>query len=375
MQKSRLSKGIAVAVVLIVIAGLLAAAAGCGDSGTGSTSGTGSAAVSLNVPSAQLTGAGATFPFPIYSKWFDEFSKKYPQATINYQSVGSGAGIQQITAQTVDFGASDAAMKDEDLAKAPGELLHVPTVAGAVVVTYNLEGVPTGLKLTPDTLSKVFLGTISKWNDPALKADNPGINLPDQDIVTVHRSDGSGTTNIFTSYLDAVSPDWHNQVGKGKEVKWPNGLGGKGNEGVSGQVKQTKGSIGYVELAYAKQNSLPYAQIKNKAGNFVEATVDSTKAAVQSAITNLPADLRISLGNPDGAQAYPIAGFTYILVYKNQKDQAKGQALVSFLWWAIHDGSQYTAALDYVSQPPDMVKKVEDQIRKINYNGQSLAPQ
>ncbi len=369
MQKTGIRKSLVLAAAAIAVLALIVAAAGCGDSGSStSTSG-------IAVPSASLTGAGATFPFPIYSKWFDEFGKQYPQVNINYQSVGSGAGIQQITAQTVDFGASDAAMSDAELAKAPAELLHIPTVAGAVVITYNVEGVETGLKLTPDTLSKIFMGTITKWNDPALKADNPGVNFPDKDIVTVHRSDGSGTTNIFTSYLDTVSPDWHSQVGKGKEVKWPNGLGGKGNEGVSGQVSQTKGAIGYVELAYAKQNKLPYASMKNKAGNFVEPTVASTTAAVQGVVASLPADLRISLGNPDGKDAYPIAGFTYILVYKNQKDQAKGQALVSFLWWAIHDGSRYTAALDYVSQPPEMVKKVDDQIRKINYNGQSLAPQ
>jgi len=369
LKKARLSKHLALAVAVIVVLALMVAAAGCGEDSGSSTSASG-----IVVPSASLTGAGATFPFPIYSKWFDVFGKQYPQATINYQSVGSGAGIQQIIAQTVDFGASDAAMSDADLAKAPAELLHIPTVAGAVVVTYNVEGVQTGLKLTPENLAGIFLGKITKWNDPALKADNPGVNFPDKDIVTVHRSDGSGTTNIFTSYLDAVSPEWHDKVGKGKEVKWPVGLGGKGNEGVSGQVSQTKGAIGYVELAYAKQNKMPYASMKNKAGSFVEPTLDSTKAAVQTAIANLPADLRISLGNPDGKDAYPIAGFTYILVYKNQKDQAKGQAMVSFLWWAIHDGSQYTAALDYVSQPPEMVKKVEDQIRKINYNGQSLAP-
>ncbi|MHB1325533.1 MAG: phosphate ABC transporter substrate-binding protein PstS [Thermoleophilia bacterium] len=367
MQTTRLSKHLVLGAVAIVLL-VMVAVVGCGDSGSStSTSG-------IVIPSASLTGAGATFPFPIYSKWFDVFGKQYPQVTINYQSVGSGAGIQQIIAQTVDFGASDAAMKDEQLAKAPAELLHVPTVAGAVVVTYNVEGVPSGLKLTSENLANIFLGKINKWNDPALKADNPGVNFPDKDIVTVHRSDGSGTTNIFTSYLDAVSPDWHSQVSKGTDVKWPVGLGGKGNEGVSGQVSQTKGSIGYVELAYAKQNKLAYALMKNKSGNFVEATVDSTRAAVKSSVASLPADLRISLGNPDGKDAYPIAGFTYILVYKNQKDQAKGQALVSFLWWAIHDGSQYTAALDYVSQPPDMLKKVEDQIRKINYNGQSLAP-
>ncbi|MHB8792812.1 MAG: phosphate ABC transporter substrate-binding protein PstS [Thermoleophilia bacterium] len=365
MQRTGFSKYLALVGVAIILA-LVAVIAGCGDSGT-TTSASGKV-----IPSASLTGAGATFPYPIYSKWFDVFGKENPQVSINYQSVGSGAGIQQIIAQTVDFGASDAAMSDSDLAKAPAELLHIPTVAGAVVLTYNVEGITTGIKLTPETLSKIFLGTITNWNDPALKADNPSVNFPDQDIVTVHRSDGSGTTNIFTGYLDAVSPDWHSEVGKGKEVKWPNGLGGKGNEGVSGQVTQTKGSIGYVELAYAKQNKLPYALMKNKSGNFIEATVESTKAAVENA--TIPADMRINLGNPDGKDAYPIAGFTYILAYKNQKDEAKGQALVSFLDWAIHQGSQYTAALDYVSQPPEMVKKTEAQIAKISYNGQSLAP-
>ncbi|MHB1389651.1 MAG: phosphate ABC transporter substrate-binding protein PstS [Thermoleophilia bacterium] len=371
MQTIKFGKRLALGAVVIIVLGLLAVAAGCGDSGT--TTGSSISGKQIVVPSASLTGAGATFPFPIYSKWFDVFGKKYPQVTINYQSVGSGAGIQQITAQTVDFGASDAAMSDADLAKAPAELLHIPTVAGAVVLTYNVEGVTSAINLTPDTLSKIFLGTITKWNDPAVKADNPTVNFPNEDIVTVHRSDGSGTTNIFSSYLDAVSSDWHNRVGKGKEVKWPVGLGGKGNEGVSGQVTQIKGSIGYVELAYAKQNKMPYAMMKNKAGNFVEATVESTKAAVEGVIANLPADMRITIGNPDGKDAYPIAGFTYILVYKNQKDEAKGKALVSFLEWAITDGSQYTAALDYVSQPPEMVKKTEEQIKKINYNGQSLA--
>ncbi|MHB8859900.1 MAG: phosphate ABC transporter substrate-binding protein PstS [Thermoleophilia bacterium] len=373
MQTTRFSKRLALAAVIIVVVGLVAIAAGCGGSDTGAT--TGGTGPALNVPTANLTGAGATFPFPIYSKWFDVFSKQYPQATINYQSVGSGAGIQQIIAQTVDFGASDAPMKDDQLAKAPAELLHIPTVAGAVVITYNVDGVPANLKMTPENLANIFMGKLTKWNDPALKADNPGINFPDEDIVVVHRSDGSGTTNIFTSYLSAVSPDWNSQVGKGTDVKWPVGLGGKGNEGVSGQVSQTKGAIGYVELAYAKQNKRPYALMKNKAGNFVEATVASTTAAVQGAIANIPADFRIALGNPDGKDSYPIAGFTYLLVYKDQKDHDKGQVLVDFIWWALHDGSQYTAALDYVSQPPEMLKKVEDQVRKINYNGQSLAPQ
>ncbi|MHB8175735.1 MAG: phosphate ABC transporter substrate-binding protein PstS, partial [Thermoleophilia bacterium] len=303
------------------------------------------------------------------------YSKVQPGVTINYQSIGSGAGIQQFTAQTVDWGATDAPMTDSQIAKAPREVLHIPTVAGAVAITYNVKGVPNKLKLSPDVLSRIYLGQIKNWNDPALKADNPGVNFPDEPIVTVHRSDGSGTTNIYTSYLSAVSPDWKSEVGASTDVKWPVGLGGKGSEGVTGQVKQSEGSIGYVELSYAKQNNLPYALIKNKAGNFVEPTLDNTKAAIQTAVANMPADFRSgSVGNPDGANAYPIAGFTYILVYKDQQDQAKGKALVDFLWWGIHDGQQFAASLDYVALPPQMVTKVEAQIRKINYKGQSLAP-
>ena len=362
LKNRKIARIAALAAAGLIVTGLVAVAAGCG-SGGGSAD------------NASLVGAGSTFANPIYTKWIDAYSKVQPGVDINYQSVGSGAGIQQFTAQTVDFGATDAPMKDDQLAKAPSEVLHIPTVAGAVAITYNVDGVPSGLKLTPEVLANIYLGKITKWNDPAIKADNPGINFPDQAIVTVHRSDGSGTTNIFTSYLSAVSPGWKSQVSAGTDVKWPVGLGGKGSEGVSGQVSQTKGSIGYVELAYAKTNHLPYAWIKNKAGKFVEPTLESTKAAIQGVVASMPADFRSgSVGNPDGDNAYPIAGFTYILVYKNQTDQAKGQALVNFLWWGIHDGQQYAAALDYVAQPPELVKKVEAQIRKINYNGQSLAP-
>ncbi|MHB1413244.1 MAG: phosphate ABC transporter substrate-binding protein PstS [Thermoleophilia bacterium] len=366
MKNKGIIKIIAVVAALLSAIGVIVVAAGCGSSG--SSTGGGS-------DSAQLTGAGSTFAYPIYSKWFDEYSKVQPGVTINYQSIGSGAGIQQFTAQTVDWGATDAPMTDSQIAKAPREVLHIPTVAGAVAITYNVKGVPNKLKLSPDVLSRIYLGQIKNWNDPALKADNPGVNFPDEPIVTVHRSDGSGTTNIYTSYLSAVSPDWKSEVGASTDVKWPVGLGGKGSEGVTGQVKQSEGSIGYVELSYAKQNNLPYALIKNKAGNFVEPTLDNTKAAIQTAVANMPADFRSgSVGNPDGANAYPIAGFTYILVYKDQQDQAKGKALVDFLWWGIHDGQQFAASLDYVALPPQMVTKVEAQIRKINYKGQSLAP-
>ncbi len=365
MKNKGIVKLAALAAAVLTLAGVIAAAAGCGG---GSTAG--------GSDNASLTGAGSTFAFPIYSKWFGEYSKVQPGVNINYQSIGSGAGIQQFTAQTVDWGATDAPMTDAQLTKAPKQVLHVPTVAGAVAITYNVQGVPNKLKLSGLTLADIYLGKIKNWNDPALKADNPGVNFPDEPIVTVHRSDGSGTSNIFTSYLSAVSPDWSSQVGHGTEVKWPVGLGGKGSEGVTGQVKQSEGSIGYVELSYAKQNNLPYALIKNKSGNFVEPTLENTTAAIQTAVANMPADFRAgSVGNPDGASAYPISGFTYILVYKDQQDQAKGKALVDFLWWGIHQGQQYAASLDYVAQPPAMVKKVEAEVREINYNGQSLAPQ
>ncbi len=369
MKNKAVIKIVALAAAMLVVAGIIAVAAGCGGSGGGTG---GSAAGNDN---ASLTGAGSTFAYPIYTKWFDEYSKVQPNVTMNYQSIGSGAGIQQFTAQTVDWGASDAPMTDAQLKKAPRTVLHIPTVAGAVAITYNVKGVPNNLKLTGRTLADIYLGKIKNWNDPALKADNPGINFPNEPIIVVHRSDGSGTTNIFTSYLSAVSPDWSSQVGHGTDVKWPVGLGGKGSEGVTAQVQQSDGSIGYVELSYAKQNKLPVALMKNKDGNFVAPTLDNTNAAIQTAVANMPADFRAgSVGNPSGVNAYPISGFTYILVYQDQTDQAKGKALVDFLWWGIHQGQQYAASLDFVSQPPSMVTKVEAQIRKITYHGKSLAP-
>jgi phosphate transport system substrate-binding protein len=357
------------AAVLVVIV-LIVVAAGCGDSA--STAGTG-ADGSKPVPSANLTGAGATFPYPLYSKWFDVFGKENPQVTINYQSIGSGGGIQQITAQTVDFGGTDAPMKDDELAKAPGQLIHIPTVAGAVVVVYNVNGVSSGLKLTPDTLAKIFMGSINKWNDPALMADKESLNLPDKDIIVVHRSDGSGTTSIFTDYLNAANAEWKDKVGKGKEVKWPVGLGAKGNEGVGGQVSQTDGSIGYVELAYATQNKLTTASLKNKAGKFVDASVESTTAAVAGAAGKLPDDLRGSIVNAEGDTAYPIAGLTYLLVYKEQTDADKGEALVDFISWAVHDGGSYAKDLEYAPLPPEIVSKVDAKLKQITANGKSLA--
>ncbi len=319
----------------------------------------------------ELTGAGATFPYPLYSKWLDVYEKK-SGVKINYQSIGSGGGIKQMTERTVDFGASDAPMTDEQLKTAGADVLHIPTVIGAVVVTYNLAGVETGLKLTPETLSGIFLGTIKKWNDSKIVADNPTAKLPDGDVAVVHRSDGSGTTNIFTDYLSEVSPDWKSKVGKGTSVNWPVGIGAKGNEGVAGQVKQTPGSIGYVELAYAVQNKLPYAFMKNQAGQFVEPSLESTTAAAAGAASKMPEDLRVSIVNAPGEKSYPISGYTYLLAYKDQQDGAKGKALVDFLWWGIHDGEQYAKDLLYAPLPAEVVSKAEAKIKAITFQGKPL---
>ncbi len=320
---------------------------------------------------ADLTGAGATFPYPIYSKWFSD----YANATgikINYQSIGSGGGVRQISEQTVDFGASDGPMSDDELAKAKGgPILHIPTVLGADVITYNVPGVTAVLKLTPSVIADVFMGRIKKWNDTRLASLNPGVSLPNQDILVVHRSDGSGTTYIFTDYLDKVSPAWHSGVGKGKEVKWPVGLGGKGNEGVSGQVKQTPGAVGYVELAYAKQNNLPAALVRNKAGQYVAASVPAVTAAAAGVAQSLPAntDYRISIVDAPGAQSYPISSFTWLLVYQHQKDAVKGKKLVDFLNWAMTEGEKSAPTLDYAPLPAEMVTTVKAKIATIDLAG------
>ena len=316
--------------------------------------------------SAQMTinGAGATFPYPIYSKWFDAYAKIDPSARFNYQSIGSGGGQKQILAQTVDFGASDGPMSDENLAKAPGKLLHIPTVAGAVVLTYNLPGNPN-LKLDGETVADIFLGKLKKWNDPKIASANQGMTLPNEDIVVVHRSDGSGTTYIFTDYLSKVSPEWKSKVGNNTSVSWPAGLGGKGNEGVSGQVKQTPNSIGYVELIYATQNKMPYADLKNAAGEFVKPTLDSVTAALATA--NIPDDFRFSITNAAGKDAYPIAGATWLLVYQQQKDATKGKKLVEFLKWAETQGEQMAKDLDYAPLPDTLQKRVMDRINEIKY--------
>ena len=318
-----------------------------------------------------INGAGATFPYPIYSKWFDAYTRVDPEARFNYQSIGSGGGIKQISSRTVDFGATDGPMTDEQLKQAPGELLHIPTVLGADVVTYNLPGSPK-LRFTPDVIADIFLGKITKWNDARLTAVNPGVGLPDQPIVVVHRSDGSGTTYIWVDYLSKVSAEWQQKVGKGTSVNWPVGLGGKGNEGVAGQVKNTPGALGYVELAYAAKNALPVALVRNAAGKFIEPTIESTTAAAAGAARSMPADFRVSLTNPPGDEAYPIASFTWLLLYREQPDQAKGRAIVNFLWWMSYEGQKSAADLLYAPLPPQVVKQIEARIKEINYQGKPL---
>src|SRR2546421_3811393 len=317
-----------------------------------------------------VNGAGATFPYPIYSKWFDEYAKISRSVNFNYQSIGSGGGIRQITARTVDFGATDGPMTDEQLKAAPGELFHVPTVVGAVVATYNLPGNPK-LRFTPEILADIFFGKITKWNDPRIKDVNAGVSLPDQPIVVIHRSDGSGTTYIWVDYLAKVNPEWEQKVGRGTSVKWPVGLGGKGNEGVAGQVKNTPGALGYVELAYAVKNKMPVASVKNAAGKFVEPTIAGTTAAAAAA-KSMPADFRVSLTNPPGDEAYPIASFTWLLVYKDQPNELKGRALVKFLWWMSHEGQKYADDLLYAPLPPPVVKQIEARIQQITYQGKPL---
>jgi phosphate transport system substrate-binding protein len=311
-----------------------------------------------------INGAGATFPYPVYSKWFDEYAKADPSVRFNYQSIGSGGGQKQILAQTVDFGASDGPMSDDNLAKAPGKIFHIPTVAGAVVISYNLPGSPK-LKLDGDTIAGMYLGQIKKWNDPKLTALNPGTNLPDQDIVVVHRSDGSGTSFIFTDYLSKISPEWKSKAGNNTSVNWPTGLGGKGNEGVSGQIKQTPGAIGYVELIYAIQNKMPDAQVKNAAGQFVEPTLESVTAALATA--EIPDDFRFSMTNAPGKDAYPICGATWLLVYQQQKDPAKGKKLVEFLKWSMDKGEEMAKNLNYAPLPESVQQRVVKRIDEIKY--------
>jgi phosphate transport system substrate-binding protein len=320
-----------------------------------------------------LTGAGATFPFPLYSKWSQVYAAD-KGVEINYQSIGSGGGIRQFIAKTVDFGASDGPMTDEQLAQAGARVLHIPMVAGAVVAVYNIPGVGPGLHFTPDVLADIFLGKITKWNDPRIAQANPKAALPSADIVVVHRSDGSGTTAIWVNYLSKVSPEWKQKVGEGTSVNWPTGLGGKGNEGVAGLVKQTPNTLGYVELAYALTNKMLVGSVRNKAGQFVPPTLSSTSRAVDGALASVPPDYRVFFTNPDGKDAYPIAGFTWILIYADQPDPVKGKALVEFLWWATHEGQKYAPTLLYAPLPKSLVARIEQTLKTVTAKGSAILP-
>ncbi|HKQ99595.1 MAG TPA: phosphate ABC transporter substrate-binding protein PstS [Pyrinomonadaceae bacterium] len=349
---------------ILLTLSLLLISSGCSGNSSGSGAGGGGA--------VRLNGMGATFPKPIYDKWVSEYGKLNANVQIDYQSQGSGAGIKGIQAQTIDFGASDAPMSDNDLKAAPAEILHIPTVLGAVVITYNLSGVSQPLQFSPATLADIFLGKIKRWDDERIKADNAGVQLPAEEIRVVYRADASGTSAVFTEYLSAVSPEWKEKVGADKSPKWPVGQGGKGNEGVMGQIKQQPNTIGYTELTYAVKSKLPVARIKNSAGKFVEPNLDAVVAAASESVAKTPPDLRVSIVNAAGENAYPISSYTYILAYKDQKDAVKGKALVDFLWWAIHDGERFAGDLQYAPLPPEVVKRAEEKINSITSGGKPL---
>jgi phosphate transport system substrate-binding protein len=311
-----------------------------------------------------LNGAGATFPNPMYSKWFSEYHKLHSDIQINYQPIGSGGGIRQVIAGTVDFGASDMPMTDDQLKEAKFKVLNIPTVLGAVVPAYNIPGVTGEVKFTPEALAGIFLGHVTKWNDKSITGANPGVNLPDKEIIVIHRSDGSGTSFIWTDYLSKVSGDWKGQVGSGTSVKWPIGLGGKGNEGVAGLIRQMQGSIGYVELIYAMQNNINYGSVKNSSGAFLKASLDGVTAAAASA-PKMPADFRVSITNAPGKDAYPISSFTWLLIPAQSKDAAKGKILADFLSWMVTDGQKMTNALSYAPLPDNVAAKVKDTIKQV----------
>ena len=350
---------------LAAITSALALVAGC-SGGSAPPAREGSAPADTAGGASQINGAGATFPYPLYSKWFAEYNKLQPGVRINYQSLGSGAGIRQLLSRTVFFGASDQPMKDDQLQSAPGKILHFPTVLGAVVPIYNLPEVSQPLKFSGPLLADIVLGKVNKWNDPAIAKLNPGVKLPTTDITFVHRSEGSGTTFIFADYLGKVSPEFRKTVGVDASLKWPVGLGGKGNEGVSGLVQQTPGSLGYVELVYALQNKISTGQVQNSAGTFVTPTVDSVTAAAAGAAGNMPPDFRVSITNAQGADAYPIASFTWILLYEDPQDKAQGRVMKDFMRWALTDGQKIAPELGYASLPPqvvDMETKALEQLK------------
>jgi phosphate transport system substrate-binding protein len=322
-------------------------------------------AATVQAQNVQINGAGATFPYPIYSKWFAEYNKLHPEVEINYQSIGSGGGIRQLTNQTVFFGATDGPMTSDQQFQAPGPILHLPTVLGAVVPIYNIPGVNTQLKFTGKVLADIILGTINKWNDPAITALNPGVNLPATDITVAHRSDGSGTTYIFVDYLSKVSPAFKSKVGVATSVNWPVGVGGKGNEGVAGLVKQTPGSIGYVELIYAKQNKIDYGSVQNMDGEWVSATLESVTAAADAASKAMPKDFRVSITNAPGKNAYPISSFTWLLFYESPKDKQRSKIMVDFVKWALTEGQKFASDLGYAPLPPEVVALEMEALKRI----------
>ena len=312
--------------------------------------------VAVSAQTAKINGAGATFPYPIYSKWFAEYNKLHPNVQINYQPIGSGGGIRQVTNQTVFFGATDGPMTNDQLVAAPGKILHIPTVLGAVVPVYNIPNVTAELKFTGPVLADIYLGKITKWNDPAITKLNAGVNLPGSDITVVHRSDASGTSYIFVDYLAKLSPEWKTKVGVATAVNWPTGIGGKGNEGVAGLVTQSPGSIGYVELIYALQNKINYGSVQNMAGEFLRASVQSVTAAAAAAAAKMPPDFRVSITNAEGKGVYPISSFTWLLLYETPKDKAQAKMMVDFTKWALTDGQKFCAELGYAPLPEPVVK-------------------
>ena len=322
--------------------------------------------VPAGAQTVQINGAGATFPYPIYSKWFSEYNKLHPNIQINYQSIGSGGGIRQLTNQTVFFGATDGPMTKDQLLAAPSRIVHFPTVLGAVVPVYNIPGVSAELKFGGPLLADIFLGKITKWNDPAIARENPGVDLPASDLTVVHRSDGSGTSYIWADYLAKVSPEWKARVGVATSVNWPTGVGGKGNEGVAGLVRQTPGSIGYVELIYAIQNKIAYGPVKNADGNHVRASLDSVTAAAAATEGKMPPDFRVSITNAPGKNAYPIASFTWLLLYESPKDKERSRIMVDFLKWALTDGQKYAGELGYAPLPASVVKLEMEALTKVH---------
>ncbi|MFW5809754.1 MAG: phosphate ABC transporter substrate-binding protein PstS [Halanaerobium sp.] len=321
-----------------------------------------------------LESGGASFPYPLYSTWMDVYTENNDDVKIDYQSIGSGGGIRGIIDKTFDFAGSDAPMKDEELESADGDIMHIPTVMGAVAVTYNLEGVDEQLNLKPETIADIYLGKIEKWNDPEIQDANPDVELPDKYIVVVRRSDGSGTTNAFTDFLSKVSGEWEEEVGFGKAVQWPVGMGAKGNEGVAGQVSQNDGSIGYVELAYAIENDLSHAKVRNRDGNYVEASLESTTEAAAGAVEDMPDDMRVSITWQPGENAWPIATFTYLLVYEEYEDEEMAGEMIDYIWWALTEGDDYATELLYSPIPENLEGMVKEKLESITVDGEAVRP-